>query len=169
MERFAVRRLRPDEWQAYRAIRLQALSEAPDAFGATLEEALARPPESWAARLAEAAASGIDCPLAAEANGALVGLGWAKVDALDPGLVNLYQMWVAPQWRGRGVAGALLQAAIDWATAREAHAMGLGVNCANTGAIRLYERAGFVTLGDAYPMREGTALMEQHMRLELAR
>lgn len=162
---FTVRGLLLEEWQAYRAIRLRALEDAPDAFGATLAEAQAWPIEEWPARLARAAVSGIDCPLGAEADGELVGLGWAKVDARDGGIVNLYQMWVAPEWRGRDVAGALLRAALDWAEARGASCMELGVNCANAGAIRLYERAGFVAVDAPYPMRPGAALLEQRMRL----
>ena len=45
-----IRTLRPEDWQAYRAIRLRALLEAPDAFCSTLarEEVLA--PHIWAAR-----------------------------------------------------------------------------------------------------------------------
>ena len=162
-----VRPLAPHEWQAYRAIRLQALADSPDAFGATLAEAQAWPLEEWQARLARAAVSGIDCPLGAELDGQLVGLCWAKADAQDPDLVNLYQMWVAPAARGHGVAGALLQEAVAWAQARGARRMELGVNCANTGAIRLYERAGFIAVEAPYPMRPGEARMEQRMRLGL--
>lgn len=162
---FAVRRLLPADWQAYRAIRLRALEDAPDAFGATLAEAQAWPQQEWAARLERAASSGIDCPLGAEADGQLVGLCWAKVDAEDPGIVNLYQMWSAPALRGRGLAGELLRHAIEWARARGARCMQLGVNCANPGAVRLYERAGFVAVDAPYPMRPGEALMEQRMRL----
>ena len=95
-----VRRLQKQDWQAYRAIRLQALLDAPDAFGATLAEAEAWPLDEWQARLARAEVSGIDCPLGAESDGELAGLCWAKVDAQDPDLVNLYQMWVAPAARG---------------------------------------------------------------------
>ncbi|MGH8855729.1 MAG: GNAT family N-acetyltransferase [Telluria sp.] len=164
---FTIRRLRPDEGEAYRAIRLRALQDAPDAFGSTLALEQTRPLENWTARLEQAASSGIDCPLAAEADGELVGLAWAKVDAVDAGLVNLYQMWMAPQWRGQGVAGTLLRAAIAWAGARGARAVELGVNCANPAAIGLYARAGFVTVSSPYPMREGTTLMEQRMRLTL--
>ena len=165
---FVVRRLGADEWQAYRAIRLQALAQDPDAFGSTLalEQALA--PATWSARVAKAAVSGIDCPLVAEAAGALVGLAWAKVDAARPGNVNLYQMWVAPQWRGQGVAGALLRAATAWARERGAQSLELGVNCANPAAIGLYAREGFLVVGAPYPMREGTALMEQRMQLVLS-
>lgn len=162
---FAIRRLAPGDWQAYRAIRLRALEDAPDAFGATLAEAQAWPEEEWAARLERAAVSGIDCPLAAEADGGLVALGWAKVDAQDGTIVNLYQMWVAPAFRGQGVAGALLDQAAAWARARGAGCMQLGVNCANPAAIRLYQRAGFVAVDAPYPMRPGTALLEQRMRL----
>jgi GNAT superfamily N-acetyltransferase len=162
-----VRRLDPDQWPAYRAIRLQALQDAPDAFGSTLAGALALTAEDWANRLAQAAVSGGDCPLAAELDGKLVGLIWARADAQQADNINLYQMWVAPQWRGQGVAGMLLGAVIAWARSRGARSLELGVNCANPVAIGLYVRTGFVTVGSPCPMRAGTALMEQRMRLEL--
>lgn len=167
MVEVTVRRLRPDEGETYRAIRLRALEDAPDAFGATLAEAQARPLEEWAARLAQAEVSGIDLPLGAQRDGELVGLAWAKVDADDADTVNLYQMWVAPQCRGQGVAGALLDSAIAWAHARGARALGLGVNCANPTAIALYERAGFCILGEASPMSGAPGRMEYAMRLQL--
>ncbi|VXB49153.1 GNAT family N-acetyltransferase [Massilia sp. 9I] len=167
MAEMLVRRLGPEEGAAYRAVRLRALEDAPDAFSATLQEALARPLEEWDARLAQAAVSGIDCPLGAERDGELVGQAWAKVDADDPDTVNLYQMWVAPKCRGQGVAGALLAAAIDWARARGARTVGLGVNCANPPAIALYERVGFRILGEAYPMAGAPGRMEYAMRLQL--
>jgi ribosomal protein S18 acetylase RimI-like enzyme len=164
---FSIRPFAADEWPAYRAIRLRALADAPDAFGSTLaaEEALA--PETWAARLARSTTSGIDRALAAEVDGALVGLAWAKEDGEDPAIVNLFQMWVAPEARGQGVAGALLEEAVRWATARGAQALQLGVTCTNVGAVRLYERAGFVEAGVREPLRPGSALMEQRMRLTL--
>ena len=164
-----VRPLAPGEWQAYRAIRLRALLEAPDAFGSTLEREAALAPETWAARVARAAVSGIDCPLVAVAEGEFAALAWAKVDADDAAIVNLFQMWVAPEWRGQGVAAALLRQAVAWAEARGAHALQLGVNCANEAAVALYLRHGFEAVGAPYPMREGTLLLEQTMRLGLKR
>ena len=162
-----VRRLRPDEGAAYRAIRLRALADAPDAFCSTLAEEQTRPLESWSARLDNAELSGIDCPMGAERDGALVGMVWAKVDAADPDTVNLFQMWVAPECRGQGVARALLDGAVGWARARGAQAVGLGVNCANAAAVALYERAGFRILGEAYPMAGKAGRMEYTMRLDL--
>lgn len=165
---FTVRPFTAEEWPAYRAIRLRALADAPDAFGSTLAAEQALAPEAWATRLARSTGSGIDRALAAEANGELIGLAWAKVDAGDPAIVNLFQMWVAPHARGQGVAKALLDEALRWATERGAQAVQLGVACTNAEALRLYERAGFVEAGVREPLRPGSALMEQRMRLALA-
>nr|WP_307189256.1 GNAT family N-acetyltransferase [Massilia sp. UBA6681] len=156
-----------DEWQAYRAIRLRALADAPEAFGSTLAREEALPDDTWATRVAQSAVSGIDCALVAQVEGQLAGLLWAKVDAQDAARVNLFQMWVAPQWRGRGVAAALLDEALGWARARGTRIVHLGVNSENAGALRLYERAGFQPIGEPYLMREGAAHMEQEMRLLL--
>ena len=165
---FAVRRLLPHEWQAYRAIRLRALAEAPDAFGSTLAAEQGLPDDTWAARVAKSAVSGIDCPLVAQADAGFVGLLWAKVDAQDTGRVNLFQMWVAPECRGRGVAAALLEGVLGWIRERGTRVVHLGVNDANGGAVRLYERVGFRAIGDPYLMREGAPYMEQEMRLDLS-
>lgn len=169
-----IRRLQPQEWQAYRAIRLRALADAPDAFGSTLAAEQELPDDSWATRVAKSAVSGIDCALVAEVaqvaqmGGPLAGLLWAKVDAINAGRVNLFQMWVAPEWRGRGVAAALLIDALGWARERGTQVVHLGVNNANAGALRLYERAGFQPIGAPYLMREGASHMEQEMRLQLS-
>jgi len=163
-----VRTLAAHEWPLYRALRLRALADAPAAFGSTLAEEAARTDADWAWRLNIGASSGRDRPLVAELGGTAAGLAWAKADGADPALVNLFQMWVAPEARGHGVAAALLDAALAWARATGARTMQLGVVCGNEAARRLYERAGFRAAGEPEPQRPGSTRMEQRMRLVLS-
>lgn len=163
-----VRVLAAHEWPLYRALRLRALADAPEAFCATLAEVEARLDKDWAWQLHLGVNSGRDRPLMAFIGEVAAGMAWAKVDAGDPSRVNLFQVWVAPEARGQGVACALLGAALDWARGRGARAMQLGVVCGNDAARRLYERAGFRDVGEPEPQRPGSSRMEQQMRLELA-
>jgi ribosomal protein S18 acetylase RimI-like enzyme len=148
-------------------MRLRCLADSPDAFGSTLAEEQERSPQAWAARLAAAAVSEHDYPLIAEQDGLPVGLLWAKADAADASVINLFQMWVAPESRGRGIAGALLREAIGWARSRSARVVQLGVTRADTPAVRLYARAGFRDFGTLEPLRPDSPLLSQPMRLEL--
>lgn len=163
---FAVRPMAAHDGPAYRDARLRSLADSPDAFCSTLAAEEARAPEAWAARLAAALVSGQDCPLIAESGGEPVGLLWAKADANDPAIVNLFQMWVAPDSRGRGVAAALLRQAVDWAQSRGALLVQLDVTCGDTSAVRLYTREGFQLYGAPRP-RPDTPLFEQTMRLAI--
>ncbi len=56
-------------------------------------------------------------------------------------------MFVAAEWRGRGVGTALVAAAIDWAKARGLHKLTLSVFPHNTSAIALYRKFGFAEEG----------------------
>ena len=162
-----VRPLAGSEWPLYRALRLRALGDAPSAFGSTLAREQGLVDADWAWRLGLAATSGRDHPLVAELEGAAFGLAWAKFDANDPQVVNVFQMWVAPEARGQGIAAALLAAAVEWARSRNARTVQLGVMDGNDAARRIYERAGFVAAGTPQPVRPGDARLEQIMRLEL--
>jgi ribosomal protein S18 acetylase RimI-like enzyme len=162
-----VRRLAAHEWPLYRTLRLRALADAPAAFCSTLAEAALRTDNDWAWILNLGATSGRDLPLVAEIAGSAAGMAWAKVDANEPSRVNLFQVWVAPESRGHGVAAALLDAALAWARATGAREMRLGVVCGNDAARRLYERAGFRAIGEPTPQRPGSSQMEQTMRLAL--
>jgi ribosomal protein S18 acetylase RimI-like enzyme len=139
------------------------LADAPDAFCQTLASAQALMHEVWQARLIAAAQADLDYPLIAELDGAPVGMVWAKVDRDDLSTVDLFQVWVAPEARGRGVAAELIRTGVGWATAREARQVRLSVTCGDTPARRLYEREGFEALGEPAPRGAGSALMEQNM------
>jgi ribosomal protein S18 acetylase RimI-like enzyme len=174
-----IRRLTAREWPAYRALRLRSLADAPYAFGSSLQAEEAWAHELWMARLTAASVSGRDCPLVAEAaesteatdaddaDDAMLGLVWAKCDAADAGIVNLFQLWVAPEARGRGAASALVDEAINWARSIGAHLVQLGVVVDNQAAIQLYLRKGFCNVGEPEPIRPGSALLEQTMHLTL--
>jgi ribosomal protein S18 acetylase RimI-like enzyme len=162
-----IRTLEAADWRLYRSLRLRALEESPDAFATTHAEQAARPDDSWAARLAAAAASADDCPLVAEQDGEPLGLAWAKADAADPRVVEIFQVWVAPAARGRGIAAGLLREAIGWARARRARAVRLDVTQGDNAAVRLYLREGFRNAGEPVPFRAGSALLSQAMYLEL--
>ncbi|WP_027854260.1 peptidase C39 family protein [Marinobacterium litorale] len=62
-------------------------------------------------------------------------------------LARLYSIAIRPQWRGKGVSGALLDSAERSARARECAFMRLEVSVNNTAAVRLYERSGFHRFG----------------------
>ena len=164
-----VRSFSPAEWPTYKALRLRALEESPNAFGSTLALELERTDTAWCERLENAASSGRDCAFLAEFEGTPSGLVWVKADPNDPSTVHILQMWVAPNARGRGVGDTLLKAAIHWAMQYGASHVKLGATCGNTPAIRLYQRAGFVELGATEPIRPGSTVLAQNMVLALAK
>jgi GNAT superfamily N-acetyltransferase len=166
MNSLVIRNFEAHEWPLYREVRLRALADAPEAFCSTLASEQRRPDQDWAARLSAAAVSGQDLPLIAERAGAALGMLWAKVDASDPAVVNVFQVWVAPEARGLGVAAALLHAVVAWAREKGARAIALSVTC-DSAAARLYRREGFVDVGPPTPRNPGLPLLEQSMRLDI--
>lgn len=162
-----VQRFATHEWPGYRELRLRALTDSPDAFGSTLEREAAFPDDLWAERIERGANSPTDLPLVARIGDEVIGLAWGRVQEADPREVHVYQVWVAPEHRGRGVGQALLGAIIAWARESGARQISLEATCGNSAAMRLYAREGFRPVGDPEPMRPGSPLLKQGMRLEL--
>lgn len=162
-----VRQFSRGEWRVYRDVRLRALADSPDAFGAVLAEEADRLDAEWARRLAAGVDSATDLPVLAEVQGEAIGLAWARIDPSRLDVAVLYQMWVAPTHRGLGAGRSLLRAVIAWARERNASVLDLAVTCGDRPARRLYERAGFTPVGEPQPLRPGSTLLAQSMRLEL--
>lgn len=107
------------------------------------------------ARVLEEAGSERCASLVALVDDALV--GHVRVDMAPYGVAGLGMM-VAAGWRGRGVGGALVPAAIDAARDLGAHKIALQVWPHNEAARRLYLRHGFLEEGILrrhYPRRNG--------------
>lgn len=67
-----------------------------------------------------------------------------RLSIWTPGLeCYLAELYVVPQWRGRGIGRALMEAALDHARARGADYMDLGTAETDVAARRLYESLGF--------------------------
>lgn len=162
-----IRPFLPTEWQLYRALRLAALRDAPDAFGSTLAREEAFPEAEWITRLAKASASALDRPLVAEDDGRAVGLCWVRIDANDTTTAALYQVWVHPDARRKGIGQGLLEAAMRWAQDAGARTMMLTVAVGRDSAVQLYRRAGFLEVGVASLLREGSSMLQQSMHCDL--
>jgi ribosomal protein S18 acetylase RimI-like enzyme len=163
----SVRPFTPDEWASYRKLRLAALTDSPNAFGSTLAAERDRPEEEWSRRLASGVASGWDRALVATMNDRAIGLAWGKIEPAEPGLAHVYQMWVAPGSRRLGAGQLLLAELIAWARVKRTQCLYLWVTCDDSAAMRLYLRAGFKPSGPTEPLRPGSTLMAQPMRLEV--
>jgi GNAT superfamily N-acetyltransferase len=124
-----------------RELRLQALSEAPAAFGSTYERELARTTSDWQRWLTPGAT--FICCGPAGARGMVAGLR----DEIDPAVVHLMAMWVHPAIRGSGAADELVAAILAWAESQGAGSVRLRVIQGNSRARRFYERIGFRPTG----------------------
>lgn len=135
-----LRELDQNDWPLWREVRLQALAEAPYAFGSTLAQwqGPGDSEERWRARLSIPGACDFIVFLDDTAAGMVSGV---PVD--ESNSVELISMWVAPPARGKGVGGCLLEAVERWGAARGAESLRLSVMPDNRTAIVLYERHGF--------------------------
>ena len=137
MSEFRINSFHPDDWQRFKAIRLRALEEAPDAFGSTLERELAFTDEQWMERLKNPETATF---VATATNGNDVGLA---VGAPYEGLAGLFAMWVAPKARTMGIGRALVNAVCEWAKAEGHDRVRLDIANENAAAIALYKSMGF--------------------------
>lgn len=152
-----IRRLQATDLNNYRALRQQALLESPSAFSATPQTEQTVTDAQLLARFDSTPGQAI---WGAWDNGRLCAtLGmYREQSAKLEHNATLFAMYVAPGTRGRGVAGRLLQAAIEHGRALGLRWLQLGVNADNRAALHLYENAGFAVCGR---MPEAIALDER--------
>ena len=162
MPDLAVSRLLPQDWQAYRAIRLTMLEESPSAFGGTHADATSFDEVLWRQRLADNAV------LLAEVGEAPAGsVMYSEFGMTDPGDCALFGMWVDPRFRGAGVGRALVDAVVAQARAAGKRRVILHVVADNGPAVGLYEREGFVPTGHTSPYPHDDHVLEVEMELVL--
>ena len=144
---YAIRQLSQSDLCCYRALRLQALTECPAAFGATpaTERALddAQLLSRFSGAQGQAMWGGFD------ADGRLcASLGLHRDQGEKTAHKgHLFAMYVAASARGRGLARALLETAMAHGRALNLRQLMLGCNAGNGNALRLYEQAGFSEYG----------------------
>ncbi|MFM7127157.1 MAG: N-acetyltransferase family protein [Actinomycetota bacterium] len=157
-----IRRLTSDDAPLLREIRILAITDAPDAFGSTLEETEQRSFPVWEQILRPDG----NPFFIYEQNGGVVGL----IGALNPnesGVAHLVSMWVATHGRGSGVSDELVAHVIAWASDSGSHRLELSCTEGNLHAERLYMRHGFLRTGE-FETRQRDGKIEFVMALALS-
>ncbi|MFL6158781.1 MAG: GNAT family N-acetyltransferase [Marmoricola sp.] len=161
MDDLETRLLGTDDWEVWRQLRLSALADAPDAFGATLAEERGFDEARWRRWL------GDDDPQVLVLDGGrpvAIGAGYREeTDGAAPRL-HVIAMWTDPAYRGRRLAAQVLTALVEWAAPRDLD-LALDVAIGNTAARRSYEAFGFVRTGAARPLRDGSPVLVEEMVL----
>ncbi len=138
--------LGPQDWRDLRAIRLEALRSEPAAYSSSFEETLARSDEHWQQRLA----SDHSVHLLARAQSRPIGMvgGCLGSDEGDESVAVVFGMYVAREYRGRGIGKLLLSSLIHRLSAfPQITTIRLGVTETQDPARALYESMGFQVIG----------------------
>lgn len=152
-----VRTLGGDDWQTYQRIRLQALQDAPEAFVSSYALEKDFDEAFWRERM------GRSVRLLASANEEPVGI--VSVRAAADEVAELFGLWVAPNYRGKGVAWELTEAAAEHARAVGRRALQLWVAVDNGRAVAFFSSAGFRPSDQRRPMHYDAQSVEAAMVL----
>jgi len=138
-----IRKADPKNAAQFRELRLGALLNSPIAFSMDYQRASIQPIKYWEDMLTmDDAESAI---FLAEHDQSLIGMT-GVTRGRSPKVrhaVDIWGVYVVPEWRGNRIAEELIKSCIEWATARGVIVAKLGVAAVNASAIRCYERCGF--------------------------
>ena len=129
------------DWERFRVIRFCALAEDPDAFCSKLSDEISLTPQDWIDRLTRANTATL---VAVSDQAQDIGLA---VAAPYDNAAGLFSMWVAPEARGIGIGGALIDSVVAWCRDRGHKRLLLDVADSNRPAIALYASKGFLPTG----------------------
>lgn len=164
-----VRRVVEDDWPLLRAIRLEMLTDSPDAYLERLVDAEPRTEAEWRFRSSRGSSGATDLALAAEhpdSPDRWVGYLACFVDS--PGQGHVVSVYVSPSQRGTGLAGQLLDGVIAWARGEAGlNRLHLHVHEDNARAQAFYRRYGFAMTGGGFPYHLDPTKSELEMALLL--
>lgn len=157
MTAISVIRLTEADWRVFATLRLRALADSVGTEDAQYVNEVAFTGTQWRRRLRAHA------QFAVSDGTALMGLIGAQLASAES--VYLYSLWTDPAVRRRGMARALLSAALDWAREHRARTVALRVDPANIAARAAYLELGFTV--DEYAEQNHSAAGEVTMTLVL--
>ncbi len=161
-----MRRIRADEIELLRRLRLTALADAPEAFSSEHETERQFPRSTWEQRSIDGAGSDHLAMFVAMAEADACGMSLGRLLDGVPGVVELNSMWVAPPQRRTGVAVALVDAVVEWAQSIDAVAVELWVIRENERAAAFYARYGFVEMVGFASQPDDPCGLERRLRLD---
>lgn len=167
MDDFEIIVLSETDWQDYKSVRLESLRESPDSFASTYDRELSFMPEQWKSRLRISSSIHDAVAIAAVAEKRFIGLLSCVIREPDTNSAHMYQMWVSPDYRKRGIGTALVNFVKSWAADKGMETLLLSVTTINTEAVSLYQSIGFNPVGETKPLREGAILKSQMMEIKL--
>lgn len=156
----------PENALVFKAVRLQALQDAPTAFGSTYAREAQLSDEEWHQRTLRWNGDGSIGYLAFDGDHCC-GLVACYTAEQKSESAHVISMWVDPGSRRAGVGQALIQALIVWARGRQLGELRLTVTSVNKGAMSFYERLGFRRTGKTEPYPNDPAIVEYEMALAL--
>jgi ribosomal protein S18 acetylase RimI-like enzyme len=158
----SIERVTPSNVSTFKAVRLRALQDSPQAFGSTYARESAFPDSEWLQR-AKRWNGETGVGFLAIDDGAPCGIAGAFLDEGDPTRARLVSMWTAPTHRRRAIGRLLVDQVLEWARLRKARMLLLMVTSMNDPAIRFYEKLGFMRNGRTERYPNDPALIEYEM------
>ncbi|KAL7952853.1 acyl-CoA N-acyltransferase [Trichoderma compactum] len=163
---FELRTLSADDWEEWKAVRLRALANAPDAFGSGFNDWANAPESRWRSRLSirnaiDLVAYKIDETATERVVGMATGVPTGNGEA------EIISMWVDPSFRGRGLASSLIGKIASWAVQSGFIELRLAVRPDNTIARSVYQHNSFIVSdepGDRIPDGRREIIMVHNLR-----
>ena len=154
-----IRLLDKEDWVDFKAIRLEALLNHPEAFGSSFEEESNRSPDDWKAGFKTADIFGCFVE-----NNLVACAGFFVLSSLKMRHRGvLFTMYIKPTYRKKGIGDALVKAVISRAE-KQVSQLHLTVVTTNKTAIKLYEKNGFRIYGtEPHALKIGGSFYDEHM------
>lgn len=141
---FEIRKLPQSKWKDYREIRLEGLKNDPEAFASSYEEELEFGEDVWKRRMPNV--------IFALVNGITAGVITCIAGHREKvkHTSDIFGFYVRKEYRNRGIGSMLLEAAIsNIREDPEVKKINLSVSSTQVAAISLYQKTGFVKVGEA--------------------
>lgn len=141
-------RLTSVDWQEYKALRLRALKEDSQAFGANYQTNLEYPETEWKRRLENASKGKTNWLLFAREKNKLVGMLGAFIEDGDTDTATIFSVYVPVEERGKGISNELMEGILKELSQKSfLKKVKLMVNKDQKVAVGLYKKFGFEEVG----------------------
>lgn len=158
-----------EDWQEYKKLRLRALKEDPQAFGASYKKNVKYPVKEWKRRLENALRGESNWLLFAKENDKLIGMIGAFIEEGSNDTATIIAMYVPKEERGKGISKKLIDGILNELSQKSfLKKARLMVNKNQIPAVDLYQKFGFREVGKLkFKMGDGKLAEELVMERDL--